>query len=191
MSETIAICITTVSLVSDAPRYRVLGSIALALAVADAGGRLLTPRARPIEAAEVDLRSYFSAEEIERGARFARPQLALGLARSALELGALALVSGRPPRLLRRRCQRPVAGGVAAGGALALALTLSSLPLSVIARRRANRRGARHPILACLGRRPGQGERDPGRIRRRGRGRGARGDAALPAPVVGTDGRGL
>src|SRR5450755_80125 len=137
MSETIAICITTVSLVSDAPRYRVLGSIALALAVADAGGRLLTPRARPIEAAEVDLRSYFSAEEIERGARFARPQLALGLARSALELGALALVSGRPPRLLRRRCQRPVAGGVAAGGALALALTLPSLPLSVIARRRA------------------------------------------------------
>jgi len=123
--------------VSDAPRYRVLGSIALALAVADAGGRLLTPRARPIEAAEVDLRSYFSAEEIERGARFARPQLALGLARSALELGALALVSGRPPRLLRRRCQRPVAGGVAAGGALALALTLPSLPLSVIARRRA------------------------------------------------------
>jgi hypothetical protein len=147
MSETIAICITTVSLVSDAPRHRVLGSIALALAVADASGRLLTPRARAIEVAEVDLRSYFSAEEIERGARFARPQLALGLARSAIELGALALVSARPPRpprLLRRRWQRPVAGGVAAGGALAMALTLPSLAR--------DRRGARHPILACLGR---------------------------------------
>jgi STE24 endopeptidase len=109
----------------------------LALAVAEAGRRLLTPRERAIEPAAVDLRTYFSPEEIARGARFARPQLALGLARAALDLGVLSLVARRPPAVLRRRWERPVAGGMAAGGALALALALPPLPLSAIARRRA------------------------------------------------------
>jgi STE24 endopeptidase len=136
MSETIATRITTVSRVSGVPRYRVLGSIGLALAVADVGRRILAPRERTIEPAAVDLRTYFSAEEIERGARFAGPQRALGLARTAVELAALALVARRPG-LLRRRWGHPVVGGVAAGGALTLALSVPSLPLSAMARRRA------------------------------------------------------
>ena len=79
----------------------------LALAAAEAGVRLLSPRERPIEPAEIDLHSFFSDAEIERGARFARPQLALGLARAAIEIGALALVVRRPPRWLSGGAKRP------------------------------------------------------------------------------------
>ena len=109
----------------------------LAAGVAEGARRLLAPRARPIQPAPVDLRSYFSTEELERGARFARPQLALGLARTAIELASLAWVARRPPRPLTRMWHRPVAGGAAVGGLLAVALAAPPLPLSVISRRRA------------------------------------------------------
>jgi STE24 endopeptidase len=109
----------------------------LAAGVAEGARRLLAPRARPIQPAPVDLRSYFSPEELERGARYARPQLALGLARTAVELGCLARVARRPPRPVTRAWQQPVAGGAAVGGLLALVLAAPPLPLSVIARRRA------------------------------------------------------
>jgi STE24 endopeptidase len=109
----------------------------VALAAAEAGVRLLAPREQQIEPAEVDLRVYFTAEEIERGARFARPQLALALARSALDLGALALVVRRPPRALRRRFTRPALAGAGAAAGLASALSIPPLPLAAVARRRA------------------------------------------------------
>jgi STE24 endopeptidase len=109
----------------------------LALATADAAARLLKPRAEVTEPAPVDLRSYFSAEEIERGARFARPQLALALCRAAVEAAALGLVVHRPPRRLLDRIAAPVPAGAAAGAGLSLALSLPPLPFAVIARRRA------------------------------------------------------
>jgi STE24 endopeptidase len=135
----------------------VLGPGLLALAAAEAGVRLLAPREDAIEPAEIDAGSYFSAEEIERGARFARPQFALGLARAALELGALAALvratadtprsATSTARALARRATRrnspatpgtgPVAGGALAGAALAVGMTLVPLPLSALARRRA------------------------------------------------------
>jgi STE24 endopeptidase len=136
MSETIAIRITTVSPVSGVPRYPVLGSVILAAATAEAGRRLLSPRSRPIEPVAVALESHFSPREIERSRRFARPQLALGLSRAALDLGMLALVARRPPRVLTRSCSRPVAGGAAAGAGLALGLALATLPLRALSRRR-------------------------------------------------------
>jgi STE24 endopeptidase len=108
----------------------------LALVAAEAGVRLLSPREQPIEPAQIDLHSYFSDAEIERGARFARPQLALALARTAVELGSLALVVRRPPRWLSRGFRRPAVGGAASGAGLAVALSLPALPLAVIARRR-------------------------------------------------------
>jgi STE24 endopeptidase len=83
----------------------------LALAAAEAGVRLLSPREQPLEPAEVDLGEYFSQKEIERGRRFARPQLALALARAAIEVGALALVVRRPPRVLAAGSGRPAALG--------------------------------------------------------------------------------
>ena len=85
----------------------------LALAVAEGGVRLLSPREAPIEPARIDLHSYFSDAEIARGARFARPQLALAMTRAAIEIGALAAVVRHPPSWLTRRSKRPALGGAA------------------------------------------------------------------------------
>jgi STE24 endopeptidase len=108
----------------------------LALAAAEGGVRLLSPRERPIEPADVDLHSFFSDAEIERGSRFARPQLALGLGRAAIEIGALALVVRRPPRWLSGGSGRAAVRGALGGAGLAVGLSLPALPLSAIARRR-------------------------------------------------------
>ncbi len=108
----------------------------LALLAAEGGVRLLTPREQPIDPAKIDLTSYFSEAEIRRGARFARPQLALAMAGGAIELASLALVVRRPPRLLKRPYKRPAAGGAASAVGLALALSLPPLPLRAISRRR-------------------------------------------------------
>jgi STE24 endopeptidase len=118
-------------------RHRVVGPLLLAVAAAEGGRRLLSPRAKAIEPAPVDLRTYFSAEEIERGARYARPQRRLGLARGAVDLAAIALLVGRPPAALTHRWRRPVAGGAVVAGTLAIALGLPSLPLRAWSRRRA------------------------------------------------------
>ncbi len=107
---------------------------------------------------------YFTAEEIHRGAAFARPQMALGLARSALELGVLtALVAHarrrtgpasmvarlRPDRRWNRRARprrssavraavpSPYGSGAAGGAGLALGMTILGLPFAALARRRA------------------------------------------------------
>jgi STE24 endopeptidase len=111
-------------------------SMLLALAAAEGGVRLLSPRERPIEPADIDLHSFFSDAEIRRGARFARPQLALGLARAAIDLGALALVVRKPPRWLPGKSNRPVLAGALTGAGLAVGLSLPTLPVSAISRRR-------------------------------------------------------
>ena len=128
---------TTVSRVNRPQRSLLVGSIALAVATAEAASRLLAPREPPTEPAPVDLQAYFSAEEVRRGARFARPQLALALARAGVQVGALAWVVRRSPRVLRAGLGGPVAGGAIVGAGLATALTLPPLPIAVIARRRA------------------------------------------------------
>jgi STE24 endopeptidase len=134
MSETIAARITTVSLVRWTSRSGALWPALLAIAAAEGGRRLLSPAAPPVAPVSVDIGTYFSPTEVERGRRFARPQLALALARSALELGALGLVARRPPPLLHRR--RPVAGAAAVGAGLSVSLAAASLPLRAAARRR-------------------------------------------------------
>ena len=85
----------------------------------------------------VDVDAHFSAEEIDRGSSFARPQLALGLARAAVDLGALAVVALRPPRWLRRSRPRPIPASALAGAGLTVALALPPLPLAAASRRRA------------------------------------------------------
>jgi STE24 endopeptidase len=108
----------------------------LASTAAEVGARLLRPRPATPPSTPADLRSYFSEEEIARGAAFARPQLALALARGAVELCGLALLSFRPPRMLRRR-RRPVVASALAASSLAVGLSLPPLPLAVLSRRRA------------------------------------------------------
>ena len=118
-------------------RHRPVQSVLLALAAAEGGVRLLSPREQPIEPAKVDLTRYFSKAEIRRGARFARPQLALAMARAGIELGCLILLVRRPPgRLTKTFKRRPVVGGAATAAGLAVALSLPPLPLRAISRKR-------------------------------------------------------
>jgi STE24 endopeptidase len=109
-----------------------------AAGVAELGRRLLAPRTPVIKPADVDVRTYFSEAELVRGRRYARPQLALGIASEALQLGLLAALALRPAGPLRtgRRWERPVAGGAAVAAGLGLAMTVATLPLRAVARRR-------------------------------------------------------
>ena len=83
------------------------------------------------------METYFSAEEIARGRSYARPQLALFLTRSLLDAAALAAVVRRPPRVLERSWSSSAAGGAATAAGLSVALSLPTLPLRAISRRRA------------------------------------------------------
>ncbi|HXD66743.1 MAG TPA: M48 family metalloprotease [Solirubrobacteraceae bacterium] len=120
-------------------RVRALWPVLLAVGTAETARRLLAPRAPALEPVRVDVQSYFSAEEIDRGRRYARPQLALGLTRGLIDAMALARLVRRPPRPLQRAGpggQGPIGGAVTAAG-LSLALSLPTLPLRAISRRRA------------------------------------------------------
>ena len=116
---------------------RVGATLLLALAAAEGARRLLTPRERPITPAPVVLREYFSPEEIDRGRRYARPQRALGVIAGGIDLAAITALTRRPPGWLRPAGGRPVLGAAGAGAALSVALTLPTLPLAVLTRRRA------------------------------------------------------
>jgi STE24 endopeptidase len=126
-------------------RRAVLGPALLAAVAAELGARLLAPRERPPEPAEVDLREYFSSAEIERGARYARPQLAIGLSRSALQLGLLAAAAAharrRPSAGTGEPPLRRAAEGAAAAVVLGVGSSAAGLPLSALARRRSLRVG--------------------------------------------------
>jgi STE24 endopeptidase len=124
---------------SSVRRSRWLPALLATLAAAEAGVRLLAPKARAIKPAPVEPRSYFTAEEIERGRRFARGQLALGLLGTTAELAVLvaAVRSPRPvPRRLDRLGDGPVAAGAAAIG-LSVTSSLAGLPVAALSRRRA------------------------------------------------------
>jgi STE24 endopeptidase len=109
----------------------------MALGAAEVGARLLAPRDAEIEPDRVDLSTHFSPEEIERGRRFARPQMALALCRTAVDGAALAAIARRPPRRLLGAVKAPIPAGAAASAGMSLALTLPSLPLAAVSRRRA------------------------------------------------------
>ncbi|MGN6168755.1 MAG: M48 family metalloprotease [Solirubrobacteraceae bacterium] len=111
--------------------------MALVVGTAELGAALLRPRPRPARAAAVDLGQYFSAQELARGARFARPQLAIAVAASAVQFAGVAAGSVRPPQVLGRLRARPLMGSAAVGAGMAVAATAASLPFSALARRRA------------------------------------------------------
>jgi STE24 endopeptidase len=113
--------------------------VLLALGSAELATRMLTPRERPPEPVRVDLHDYFSAEEIDRGRRYARPQLALGLARAALQVGLIAAAAARAATRPAGRSRGPVAEaarGAAVAAGLGVASTAASLPLAAVSRRR-------------------------------------------------------
>src|SRR3954451_8520153 len=114
---------------------RVAARFGLAAAAAVAAAGLLRPRDVLIAPAPVPADEHFSASELTRARSFRRPQRALGLAASAVELALLTALATRPPGLLRR------AHPAVAGGGLSLALTAAPLPLRAVARERARRVG--------------------------------------------------
>jgi STE24 endopeptidase len=116
-------------------RVRTLGPVLSALAVAEAAVRLLAPRERPVTPAPVPVSAYFEPGEIERGRRFARPQLRLALARQAVQLCLLGAEVVRTRR--RTRKDQGVTGDVLAAGRLLALLSAASLPVSILSRRRA------------------------------------------------------
>jgi STE24 endopeptidase len=124
---------------------RALGPLAIAVVLADLGARLLSPSGPPLAPADVEAGAYFSGEEIARGRRFSRPQLALALTREALGTAVLVLLvarsrearsPGRRPLRRRRESGSSVRGALTAAE-LATLLSLVGLPLGVVQRRRA------------------------------------------------------
>src|SRR4051794_13410404 len=93
-------------------------AVAGALAVAEAGVRLLRPRDAGPDPAPVDASEYFSPEEIDRARAFRRPQRALGLTSVAVDAALLAALVARPPEPLTRRYRHPAAAGAVAAAAL-------------------------------------------------------------------------
>jgi STE24 endopeptidase len=128
---------STVSYVKLLSCRHVFRTLVLPLVAAELGVRLLRPREHGIEPDPIDLRAYFSDEEIARGSHFARPQLALGLARGATELCVLLLAVKAAPRLPASAVRRPILGGTLVGASLATASALVPLPLAAVSRRRA------------------------------------------------------
>jgi STE24 endopeptidase len=116
-------------------RIRTMTSVLSAMAVAEAAVRLLAPRRPPLSPAPGPASDYFEPGEIERGARFATPQLRLALTGQAIQLGLLGAEVARSHRRPQRR--QGVTGDVLTAGHLVATLSAGTLPLSVMSRRRA------------------------------------------------------
>ena len=112
-------------------------AIVVAVVIAEAAVALMWPRHGVIEPAPVRAASYFSGTDLERARDFRRPQILLGLAAMAVELGLLALLVARPPRRLRGPFRRPILAAAVAGAALSVLVNAAPLPVHVVARQRA------------------------------------------------------
>jgi STE24 endopeptidase len=114
-------------------------ALATALALAEGAALVLRPGAGLLDAAPVDARDHFDASEIARARRYALGGLGLAAAGTATETALLVYLVWRE----RRRGASEHTLGVVAGrgAALALALTLASLPTAALTRRRALRVG--------------------------------------------------
>jgi len=111
--------------------------MAIAVATAEAAAAVLRPRGGLALPEPVASASYFSAADVLRARRFRRGQRLLGATSSAVQLGILGALARRPPAVLQRPLRHPVAASAGAGAALAAGTAAMTLPLDVLARRRA------------------------------------------------------
>ncbi len=114
-------------------RLRLPLAIAVAGVAAAAATLILRPRSGLIEPVPVDVRAYFSPQQLQRASDFVDTQRLIGLAGLAVSGGTLALLALRPPRLLDRLGKRPLLGAAGAGAGISLALVVTGLPLSAAA----------------------------------------------------------
>jgi STE24 endopeptidase len=112
-------------------------AVLAALVATELAVLILRPRSGVLQAVPVRAEDYFSAHDIARARSYSNPQIWL-FAGSLLAQGVLlvALVR-RPPARLRGPWRRPFRGAAAAGAALAVAVTLVTLPFGVISEQRA------------------------------------------------------
>jgi STE24 endopeptidase len=156
---------STVWLVKASDRVSSAAALALAAGSAWAARRLLEPRESLPAPVPVTPADYFSEAEIAAGRRYARPQLLLGLSRSALEIAALVALARRSvpapgarltsarrtsprftPGLVPHRASSasPLLQALSAGGtgaAITVGLTGLKLPLSALSERRSRAAG--------------------------------------------------
>jgi len=114
-------------------RLRLPITVVAALAVAEAAVFLMRPR-DALKPVDVAAQTYFSPAYIERAEHFRNGQLILYGASLVIEIGLLVWVVRHPPRGPLRR---PVLAGAAVAAGLSVAITVATLPVSLIARQRA------------------------------------------------------
>jgi STE24 endopeptidase len=114
-------------------RLRLPLTVAAALVVAEAAVFLLRPRDR-LEPVDVAAQTYFSPAFITRAEHFRNGQLILYGASLAIEIGVLVFAVRRAPRGPWRR---PILAGAAVAAGLSVAVTVATLPVSVVSRERA------------------------------------------------------
>jgi STE24 endopeptidase len=114
-----------------------IGALGLAVGVAQAGVWLLRPRGAPPRAEPVAAGDYFTAAELTRARAYGRGQLALAAGGGLIRAALLGLLAGRRPRRGRPGGTGSLAEEVAAGGGLAVGLTLVALPFDAMRRKRA------------------------------------------------------
>ena len=115
---------------------RVLPALAATAGAAAGAALLLRPRSGVLAPVPVQASAYFTDAELTRARGYARPQLALYAARSAVEAAALAGLVRQSSRRSRPRGDGPLAAA-RAGVATSAALQAATLPLTIAARRRA------------------------------------------------------
>jgi STE24 endopeptidase len=133
MSDAMATRMRGVIVYSVLKRLRLPVTVVAALAVAEAAVFLMRPR-DTLKPVDVAAQTYFSPAYIERAEHFRNGQLILYGASLVIEIGLLVWVVRHPPRGPFRR---PVLAGAAVAAGLSVAITIATLPVSLIARQRA------------------------------------------------------
>jgi Zn-dependent protease with chaperone function len=133
MSDAMATRMPGVIVYSVLKRLRLPVAVIAALAVAEAAVLLMRPRSN-LDPVDVAPQTYFSPAYIERAEHFRNGQLILYGASLVIEIGLLIYIVRRPPRGPYRR---PIIAGAIVAAGLSVAITVVTLPVSVIARERA------------------------------------------------------
>ena len=111
-----------------------------AFVVAEAGVLVLRPEVAPTPP-PVDPQSYFSSDHLRVSEDFRASRLELYGLRLVAEVGILAALAARPPRLLTRPGRRVLLRSAAAGAGISLLLGVVSLPIRIAAREQAKEVG--------------------------------------------------